>query len=169
MSQFIVLSAVISVCISLQIAYDYISTRFIKTKPKIVMDDELKNVAGIENFIEELLKELSSESITEYCKGKTKSQKEWAEKYWTFGKVTNVFLQHFEDANSFSISVTAKKLGSYTGYQMIFGDKLDINEVEFRVHSINKSLFQPSFFVTYFSENNIPVKELKKFNYKMAV
>ncbi len=157
----------LSIC--LFIAVEYVTTKYKKYDIEVVMDDELKNAVGIENFMQELLKELSSKSITEYCKDKTRSQKQWAEKYWTFGKVTSVYLQHFEDDNSFSIHVTAKKLGNYTGYQMIFGDVIMVNEVEFRVHSINKSLFQPSFLVTYFSENNIPVKQLKKFNYKIAV
>ena len=166
MSQFIILIAVLAFFVSLQIAYDYISTQFVKTKPEVVMDYELKNVTGMDNFIEELLKELSSEWIEEYAKGKSKSEREFAGKYWTLGKITNVYLQYFEDDNSFSISITAKKLGNYTGYNLI---SLKGNEIVFRVHSFQKSLFQPSFFVTYFSEDNIPVKELKKFNYKMAV
>lgn len=167
MAPLIILIALLAFFISLQIAYDYISTRFMKQKIEIVMDDELKNVAGIDNFLEGLLKEISSEWIEEYAKGKSKSEREFAGKYWNLGKITNVYLQYFEDDNSFSISITAKKLGNYTGYNLI---SLKGYEIDFRVHSFQKSLFQPSFFVNYYSEDNIPVKELKKFrSYKMAV
>ncbi|WP_291726143.1 hypothetical protein [Bernardetia sp.] len=134
-------SGVICFFVILFVIEDYLSTKYSNKKPVVIMDDELKDINGIEFFVDTLLQSISSEWLKDYSKGKTNSEKEWAKKYWTFGKIESVCLQYAKEHNAFSISVTAKKLGSYTGYQMICLDTMNFGEIEFRVHSFDKHLF----------------------------
>jgi len=157
------------IIVSVQIIFDYFSTKYLEFEIEVVIDDELEHFSGVGNFVEQLLEEMSEARIEKFHKGDRRAIA-FDKKHNHFGKIIKVRLDYWKRSDKeefFTVRVFAKKLGDFASQQTIYLE--EFHEMEFKIDSFQKSLFQPSFFVEY-STDIISVKELKKFiNYVMAV